>query len=84
MEAVRDLTCDISPGRLYNTSIAPHDNYRPPQIAAKTLESLPYTEKEGFEPSLPDNTHEQRAGSQQGEFVPRTSAPEAGKDREVP
>ena len=54
METVRDLTYDAPPEPLYGTSIAPHDNYRPPQRAAKTLESLPFTEKEGFEPSMED------------------------------
>jgi integrase len=47
METVRDLDWGSKP-----TSIAPHDNYRPTQIAAKTLESSPFTEKEGFEPSM--------------------------------
>jgi integrase len=59
METVRDLTYDPPSGPVHEsahqgTSIAPHDNYRPPQIAAKTLESLPFTEKEGFEPSMED------------------------------
>ena len=52
METVRDLTYDLSAGQLRHTSVAPHDNCRPPQIAAKTLESSCYTEKEGFEPSM--------------------------------
>ena len=51
---VRDLTYDAPPEPLYGTSIAPHDNYPRPQRAAITLESLPYTEKEGFEPSMED------------------------------
>ena len=84
METVRDLTDELSPGQLHHTSVAPHHNYRGPQIAAKTLESLPVTEKEGFEPSLPDKTHEQTAGSQQGEFGPRTPAPEVGKEGGIP
>ena len=54
METVRDLTYDARTAPLYGTSIAPHDNYRQPQRAAKSLESLPFTEKEGFEPSMED------------------------------
>jgi integrase len=50
METVRNLTYEASDSQ--RTSIAPHDNYGPPQIGTKTLESSPFTEKEGFEPSM--------------------------------
>lgn len=66
METVRDL--DWSPP--LTTGLAPHDNYRQPQIAAKTLEPNAGTEKEGFEPSSLSEALLERVGSQRAAAAP--------------
>lgn len=69
METVRDLD--------WSTSIAPHDNYRQPQIAAKALEALPFTEKEGFEPSSVSEVLMARLVTQRETAAPREQLADA-------